>query len=540
MNPLLGEFRPFSWYYVDQKTESILLEAPVYSGRLEEGKLYLTESEAIAMALVNNLEINVERHARLSSDWDLALQEAFYDPKGTFGFNWNRATNPTSSLLQGGPSVTDILTDYQFGYSHPFKTGTTFEVSFLGNRNRTTNFFSSLIPAIGTQFQVLFRQDLLKGFWKASAEYEIEISKNNIDITEQAFKEKVTDVVVQVQDRFWELEYSLQDLEVRKKSLEYAQTVLDQNQARFEVGTASRLEVVQSEAEVASRKEELISAQFVYRRVQDQLVQLITDFEDPRTFRGEIVPVSTSGLPASVSEPFDELLEFASEFRPELQQVDLNTANFQVRLNQARDELRPSLQLTGGYMQFGLGGTLIERDFSQGFIDAPVVSITPGGLGDSLSQLFSTDYKGYVVGLTLDLPIKNTDARARNAKAQIDLRRSELQKRAQKQVIALEIRDALTLVEGNQARLEAADATVNAARERLEGEEARFEVGLGTTRELIEAQRDALSAVSVQVRAKTDLIKSHAALDRAVGRTFQRHNIALRDTLDRNVQKLKP
>jgi outer membrane protein TolC len=92
----------------------------------------------------------------------------------------------------------------------------------------------------------------------------------------------------------------------------------------------------------------------------------------------------------------------------------------------------------------------------------------------------------------------------------------------------------------NEARLEASKVAVTAAKERLRGEEARFEVGLGTTRELIEAQRDLLQTISVQVRAEMDLRKSHAQLDKATGRTFEHQNIVLLDALETNVKRLRP
>jgi outer membrane protein TolC len=514
-----------------------VIDAPRLEGRLEGDTLHLTEAEVIRMALVNNLDINVERHASLSRAWDVALNKAFYDPKTNFGFNWDRQVNPTTSILQGGPSVTDIMTSYNLGYQQAFSTGTSFEISFLGNRNRTTNFFTSLIPAIRTEFSVLLRQDLLRGFGKADAEYEIEISRNNQDITAEEFRERVTDIIVQAQDRYWELDYAVNDLEVRKKALEYAETVLDQNQARFEVGTASRLEVVEAEAEVAARREELIRAQFTYRRVQDALVQMISDFEDPWRFKGQIVPVVDIDVSDLPEEPFERLMELAGELRPEIQREDLNIANYMVSLERSRNHLRPTLQLVAGYQWFGLGGNNIVRDYSgDNFFDAPIIDIIPGGFGDAMSQMLGGSFGGYIVGLNLQLPIKNVESRAVNAKAQIDLRRAEMNKQAVRQKVGLEVRDALTQVQMNKARLEASQATVRAEAERLQGEEARFEVGMGTTRLLIEAQRDLLTAKSVEVRARTELIKSHALLDKAVGRTFREHNIRLNDALETNVK----
>jgi outer membrane protein TolC len=229
-------------------------------------------------------------------------------------------------------------------------------------------------------------------------------------------------------------------------------------------------------------------------------------------------------------------MRLASELRPELEQSDLAVANREVELERSRDQLKPALELVAGYQQFGLGGTQVIRDFSRGFIDAPIVAIIPGGLGDSLSQVFSGDFYGYVLGFNLQVPLANTDARARNAQARIELNRAHMQRLAQEQLVGLEIRDTLTQIEMNRARLQAAEAAVRAARERLEGEQARFEVGMGTTRQLIEAQRDLLQAESVVVRARTDLAKNYSQLDRAVGRTFQRFNLVLTDALGRNVK----
>ena len=453
----------FNKFHKDTAVRRVKISKPRDFGFLEDGKLLLTEREAIEMALVNNLGLNVERYSNLSGLWDIQLKKSPYDPVGTFGFNWDNTTSPTESVLQGGPSVTDILTTYSFSYQQPFSTGTTFEASFLGSRNRTTNFFTSLIPAIRTQFQLLVRQDLLRGFGKRDTEYQIEISKNNLDITQQEFKRLIIDTVVQVQDRFWELDYALKDLEVKQKSLEYAQTLLEQNRIRHEVGTAAQLEVVQSEAEVASRREEFIRAEYYCRLTQDQLVQLITDYEDPHAFQGRIIPITDSNDPHKTDDDYETLMEIASEMRPELQQAELNELNLEINLNLARDRLKPSLEAVGGWQQFGLGGNRIIRDYSDDFINAPIVGFIQGGLGDSMSQLLSADFRGWSIGFNFQIPIRNEDAVARNALAQIDLNRAKLYKRSLRQAIALEIRDALTQIQMNEARLEAAKEAVRAA-----------------------------------------------------------------------------
>jgi outer membrane protein TolC len=526
----------FSRFYEDQPVKSVQLRGAVVPAASADGLIRLTERQAVELALENNLNINIERHTRLSSTWMVEQLRGVYDPQTSLSFNWNRQKTPAATVLQGGASVTDILTNVTTHYRQLFPTGTSVEASFSGARNRTTNFFSSLVPAINTQFQVLLRQSLMEGFGRIQPDYQIEITRNNVGISEQEFKRQLTDAIFQVQDGYWELQHALQDIELREKSLQLSNTILEQNQARLEVGTAARLEVVQAEAEMALRREDLIRSKANYRRIQDQLIRLVSTYDDPRAFPGEIAPLDPVSTPPPVHESFEQLREIALANRPEVRQVDLEVTNQQVALNRSRNSLRPSLDLVAGYQQFGLGGTRIIRDFSQGFLDPPIVDIEPGGIRNSLDQLVSGEYYGYVMRLDLQLPLFNREARAENAQAQIAISRSRLRRDALRQSIGVEIRDAMTQAETSQARVEAATAAVRSADERLEGEMARFEVGVGTTRELIEAQRDLLMAQTILLRAQVDLIKSHALLDRAVGRTFERFNLRLSDTLAVNVR----
>lgn len=525
----------FSRYHQDQPTANVHLDGTRLLGTRQGENVYLAEREIIEMALSNNLSINIMRQERLSRFWEIEQGKRVYDPAVQLGFNWDREVAPSASVLAGGDSVTDILTSYSGSYRQAFSTGTTLEANFVGSRNRTTNFFASLVPAIHSQFEVLLRQNLLRGFGRIAEDYQIEISRTNLDISEQEFWRTALDVVLEAQDRYWELQYARKDLEVRVKAVELAEATREQNEARFEVGTASRLDVVQAEAEVALRREELIRSQYHYRQVQDELVRLITQYEDPREFTGRLIPIEPVQSPSPLSESFDRLVQQALELRPAIQQAQLQSENRRTELDLSRDRLKPTLDFVAGYQQFGLGGRQVIRDFSEDFVNPPIIDIIPGGLRDSLTDLFSADFYGYVVGLDLQLPIFNRDARAANAQAQIALRRSELEEKNVRQMVQTEIRNALTQIEMNRERLETVAVAVRSAQERLEAEQARFDVGMGTTRDLIEAQRDLAQAESVEVRAEIDLIKSHDLLDRAVGWTLSNLNIVMRDSVQENV-----
>ena len=530
-----GQASFFSKYFEDVKKQRVELEPTRIDGIIKEGKVYISSQQIVEMALRQNLDINLQRYSYLSDFWVVKKGKSIYDPVGRFGLNWDRATTPTASVLEGGTSVTNITTSYNYGYQQNYSTGTSFEVNFTGVRNRSTSFFASLTPAINTHFEVILRQNLLEGFGRVAGDYEIEISNNNLKRSQQEFQHQAHEIILEALNWFYELQFSILDIKVKGKSLQLAQTVLQQNQARFQVGSAAHLEVVEMEAEVASRNEELIRSKFNYRRNQDQLVRLITDYKDPREFPGQIVPSDNLQIPEVVSSSFDQLYKQALRLRPEIQQAELNIANNKLNLDLSRNRLLPQLDLVAGYQQFGLGGRRMILDFSQGFTNAHVVGIVPGGLGDSFSGLFSRDFYGHILGLDLRVPIFNTEAQAENARAQIGVERSELARKSLAQRIATEIRDVLTQIEMNRASLEASDATIRFTRERLEGEQARFEAGSGTTRELVETQRDLLQAELVLLRAQVDLIKSYNLLDRSLGLTFNQHNVRLSEIINTNV-----
>ncbi len=527
--PYLGRF------YSDQDIKKVKIEDVQFAGRQGNGVLYLTEQDAIEMALANNLDINVARHGKLRSYWDISLQKAAYDPIAAMSYNWHQTTTPTSSILQGGEFLRDTTGSFNLSYSQPFSTGTSLDVSFTGSRYKTSNFFAGYNPSINTRMQVLLRQDLLKGFWNHAAEFEISISRNNNRISDEAFRQEATEVIVGVQSTFWALSAASESLEVAEKAMELAEIVNDQNRIRLEAGSISELEMAQTAAELASRREALIRARYSHLDLQDQLIKLITNLENPRTLNAGIVPMGTEKVPDMHEGSYEDLLAEAFENRPEMKTVEINLENLDIRYRQSRDNLKPSLSVVAGYERYGLGGPRIIRDYSNGFLNPPIVDQIEGGLNESMDQLFSGDYKGYVAGFDFRIPIKNSAAKARNAQAQIALNQGRMREASARQMISLEVRHALNQIEMNRARIEAAEAAVSAGEKRMEAENARFEAGMGTTRELIEAQRDLLAATATRVEASSSLATSIALLDKAIGRTFTRFNITLAEAVSANV-----
>lgn len=500
-------------------------------GLIREGKLKISQADAVRLALENNVDINVERYNPYFSLWGIDKGRGVLNPSIEFKSNVNRLVTPSTSVLQGGDTLLNLNSLYDLTIKKPFEKGVDVEVNFNTKRLRSSSFFTSLNPSLAPALSFTLTQHLLKDFGGISRGRNLRIAQNTYNMSEEDFIKNTTDIIVNVLNAYWDLVYSEEDIKVKEASKKLAEVVLNQNKIQAEVGTMSPLDVVQAEAEVATRQEQLVEAQYNRRITEDQLKKLISSRLDPGIIGASVEPVSRPDPPSAPASDLTQAIGRALEIRPEVKRLFLDLQNKKIQVDYSKNQLRPSLDLEANFSQNGLGGVRIARDYSQGFIGAPVTSVIEGGFWDSMDSFFSRKYLGYVVGFTLKIPIGNDEAKANNAQAQIDYKQVEERIRSQKQKIALEVREAYGRVAMNQAKVAAAEVTVRYNEKRLQGEQDKYSVGATTTRFILEAQRDLRDSQGRLLKAKIDLIKNRIAVDKAVGDIFAAYNIELKDSL---------
>jgi len=334
-----------------------------------------------------------------------------------------------------------------------------------------------------------------------------------------------------VLNTYWNLVFNDEDIQVKESSLKLAQLTLEQTQIQAQVGTMAPLDVLQAQAQVASVNQQLIVARYNRKINEEQLKKLISSRSGTTQIEATIVPTSRA-LPPPPPGSMTDAIQRALENRPEVQAQLLNLANSKVQVDYTKNQLLPVLDLTAAYSQNGLGGNVVQRDFSKGFLNAPILGVMPGGFGDSLSSLFSGSNIGYSFGFSFRIPIGNDQARVNNAQAQITLKQGEESLRALRQQITLQVRQAYELFSSSEANVAAAQVAVDYQEKRLQGEQDKYMLGASTTFLVVQAQRDLQNAQSVLLQARIIWIQSRIALDQAVGDTLAAHNVMVDDVLN--------
>lgn len=484
--------------------------SPAPEAKDDRPKLELSLDDAVERALKNNAGLTVQRYNPASSAEDVRSAEGAFDPFVTGVLHKNSNDTPATSSFS--PNINTKTWTWNVGANQLLKTGGVWTLAFDNQKQDTTSPFSSFNPSYGSNLTLGFTQPLLKNFRTDFQRTELRVSKNNREVSDISFRETVINTVSNVKKLYYDVVFSIDNLDTARKSLALAQKLLDENQIKVKVGTLAPLDVVQAESEVASREGDVISAENSRVNAEDLLKAVIFGKNDPAMWALQIVPTDKPTADRR-DVNVDAALQNALDRRTDITVARKNLESLGLNVRLAKNQVLPQLDFVGSYGATGQGGTQLIRDTSNGF-GGPVVDTIPGGYGDALDSVFKRDYPGWMIGVNLSVPILNRQGKAARAKAQIseeqaqaDMTRLELQ-------IATEVRAAGRAVQTNWNLVDATHAARVLADRRLDAEEKKFAAGMSTNFFVTQAQRDLAVAEVNELQAILNYRKSLIEFDR--------------------------
>ena len=462
----------------------------------------LTLDEATARALERNLELAVERLNPQTFDLNIARLEAAYRPTLTSVVGQRALVRPPTNQLNGGNIVQDDTTTYNAGITQALRWGGG-EVSLQFNNNKqvTSNIFANFNPTFNSNFNATLVQPLLRGFGIDNVRQQLRVTALNRDISEIQLRGTIATTLARVRNTYWELVYAIDALDVARGSLELAERLVADNRARVEVGTMAPLDVVQAEAEVATRRQVVAQAEATWRTSELELKRLIVNGTEDPLWRSTINPTDRPTFAAEALD-VEGAVRRALEMRTDLAQARKTLDTNDVTLRLLNNQRLPFVDLTANYGVQGLGGTAFIRQGSG--LGSSVIGTVPGGYSNAFNSLFGRDYPTWTAQLNVTYPIGGSAADAQYARGRVQRNQSAAQLRALELTVATEVTNAALQVENGLKRYEAAQAAQMLARTRLEAEQSRFDVGLSTNFFVVQAQRDLATAQSSALRALLD------------------------------------
>ncbi len=546
------------------------------SGRLDSllraGKIYLSLQDAIALALENNLDIELSRYGPRLADADIlrartgssthGVSTGIYSNStqssglssmlssagaaGTTGgpslpsldsvlstkYTWQHATTPQTSTFVTGTN--SLRVDSQVGnlsFQKGFLTGTSFQVDFENTPYKSNSTRSAFNPSVGSSLGITVTQKLLQGFGTAVNNRYIRIAKNDRHISDLVFKQQVITTVASVIGLYWDLVSYNETVKVKQQALTLAEKLYNDNKKQVEIGTLAPIEIVRAEAEVASSQQALTVAETNVLQQETIIKNALsrTGIASPAVADARIVATDVMRMPQTEAiEPMQDLVNRALASRPEIAQTRLQVENTKISLQGTKSSLRPSLDLALFATNNGLSGTAATAGVDSYFI---------GGYGKVLSQIFRRNFPDYGVTLNFSVPLSNRAARANMISDQLALRQQQIREQQLVNQIRVGVVNALIAVQQARASYEAAVKARVLQEETLDAEQKKYNFGASTIFLVIQAQRDLADARSTEVSALSTYSKARVDLDMATGQVLTSNNVSVDEAMAGRVSR---
>jgi outer membrane protein len=407
-------------YMPQQLAQPDLSNSPRIDSLMHDGKIFLSIDDAVALALENNLDIDIARYNLNIADTDylrarsgasiLGINTGIvqntpgggvgglggtvgsgtggttvapggagtgtnglvsstlgvgstitsFDPVLTGTLQLDKNDTESVSVFSPVPVVAQNTYTANFGYTQGFDWGGTLTGTFNNTHLTTNNPTTLLTPQLGSSFQFRFTQNLLQGFGFLPNTRFIRIAKNNREISDVAFRLQIITTVDQIENIYWDLVYAYENLRVQQEALTYAQKALDDSKSQAQVGTVPPIQVVSAQSTVATDQQNLIVAQNNLQ-LEELLMKnaLSRSIEDPVLAEADVVPTSTMQIPQEEAVvPTQDLINDGLQHRAELAEsrIDLNSRDLSGKA--VRNAMLPTLGAFAYYGGSGVGGDI--------------------------------------------------------------------------------------------------------------------------------------------------------------------------------------
>lgn len=514
----------------------------------------LTLADAIRMALENNRDIEIERINVQQSGSDLLSARGIFDPSISFSQFFNRQSSPITSALMGGGgqgAVTTKNISSEFLVRGLLNTGGSYEFSAGAGRFDTSNIFTTLNPQTSSALTFTFRQPLLRNRETDEGRRRILVAQKRLDISDSQFRQRVIEIITQVERAYWDLVFARENVGIATESVMLARTQLERSRRLVESGANAPVDLVQIEAQLQKRNEDVLVALEQVTRAENGLKLLVLPDRSAPQWHQAIAPVDKPQVQL-LELSLEPLIMNALSNRPELKQLELQLELTGEDKRYFRNQTRPQFDFVATYQFSGLAGSRVNQinpftasnnrllarvNELSALLNLPTLPAPPannvpdfltGGIGQSLANLFQNRFNSFRAGIVLQLPLRNRTAEGQLQRAQLEERKAGAQRQRIEAAVEAEVRNALQSALTAQERIAATKAAMAAAEKQLESEQRRYEAGMSTNFLVLTRQQEFSEARGRGLRALTDYNKALAELQRATGSTLTRYNVEVR------------
>ena len=458
--------------------------------------LTLSVGDAVRMAVENNLGLQVATYSPAIAATGIRKARAIYDPL------LSALVDHQESNMQAAPRsfFVDRQRDFLFdaSISQLLPSGATTSLSFNNSWSRD-NLDLPTSRFAQPQLTLSFSQPLLQGLGREVTERGITTADDATDSALADWTQQALNTAAAARNQYLVLVTARESLATRQASLALANEVQAQNKGRVDAGVLASYQLQDSRLGVLQARKNLLDAE---RAEKDAADQLRTMLHLPAGTAIATTPPPPE--PLEVSDP--DAVRTALLRRPDIvkARIAVRTAEFNEKVS--RNLALPSLALQGS------GG----------------ITGLDSGYGDAFADMGSAKYPNWSVGLSFSVPIGNHSARADVAAARLIASQARTQLAATEETATLEVRTVLRALSSAWEQLGVTEQGVTAAEVLMDSYLKRQQLGLATTKDVLDVSASLTQARENFTTARADYQIAFTNLWKATGELLDRQGIRLK------------
>ncbi len=445
-------------------------------------------SQAVEIGVANNQDQYVSVNAAESFEYFIIQNKGIFDPLVSAALGRTHAEIPAASTVSSG--VFDDTT-FSGNVSQLTPLGGTFQLGLQGDREKTNNQFVGTNPSYAAGLIFSANQPLLRNFGTLPTTWLIRIAKNSRDAGYQNLVRSVQSTINSTEQAYWDLVYSLQNLEVKRESLRIAQDLNRITRIKIDVGSLAPIDITQTEVGIATAEQDIITAEGLIGDAQDRLKRQL-NFVTPDVVGVPILPTDPLSTDR-VKIELEPATSAALTRRPEILSTAYQVASDLVKYQYYRNQLLPQLNLTGSYGNRGLAGLTIDPVTGQ--------TVTDTNFSQSFQDVINNRNKNWAVGLNFSYPILNRSAKGAAGVARYTMESDRATLVATQENVIVEVRAAARAIDTAARSIDAAVKGRELAERNLDAEKKKFDNGMSTTFQVNQIQRDLSAARTAEQQA---------------------------------------
>ena len=579
---------PFRSYIPVEIPPVRLSNSPRLADLVRAGILYLSAEDAIALALENNIDIEIARYNPLILDWNLTRAQAggllpgvpsnasqagaVASGQGVLGSQQaagvsipgqtsgrTQSTNATVSQVGTVTQTLDPIVQESSTFSHistvqpnsqqsltpvlvsdtrahsasiqqGLLTGGSFTASFSEHWLQENAVTDVLNPSSAPSLSVSLQHNLLQGFGRAVNGRTITVARMNRDDSDLNFRTTVIGVIAQVLNTYYSLAASYEDVKAKSIAAETAATFLTDVREQARIGTVAPSDTIVPESQEISAQQARMDSETTLQQQEIQLKSLLSrdGTADPVLRAARIVPLDAIRIPDGDDlPPFEQLVAQALASRADLALEKGNEETSAINNLGTRSAVLPTAVVFASASASGLAGTAKPVTIG-GFTLQPPGSLV-GGLATALGEVFRRDYPSESAGAAFVTPLINRQALADYAIDELTLRQTQLRTRKDFNQVQVDVANYVTALRQARARYQSAVQNRNLQEELVKAERRRFQLGSSIAYNVTQQQRDLVAAQSTEMAARVAYVNAKIALDRTTGTLLDSYHVSIEE-----------